>query len=125
MISSARTSARFPLARRPALVFPSPAAPPSISSRGRGEGLFPSRNFQSGQPIKNTLSLRNERAHLAGLRLMQQGFQIRTRDKNRFFGRQDYDAFERIFLFDEIELLIEIAQGRGIENIGTRFRSIE
>jgi len=39
---------------------------------------------------------------------MQQCFQIRTRDKNRFLGGQNHDALERIFLFDEVELLIEI-----------------
>ena len=71
------------------------------------------------------MSFRDERAQLAGLCLAQKCLQISARNKNRFFGGRDDDALERIFLFNKIELLIEIGQSRGVENIGARFRTIE
>ena len=56
------------------------------------------RDFERGEPVENSLTFRDEGAHLAGLRLSQQRLQIGARDEDRLLGRGHDHPF-RAFSF--------------------------
>src|SRR5262245_52031269 len=82
-------------------------------------------NFKIRQPIENLLATLDESAHFAGLRRLQQCFQIGTRDKDRFLCRRNYQAANRSVVLDGIEVLIQLIESRRVENVSARVGTIE
>ena len=83
------------------------------------------RDFKIGQTIENLLAALNKSAHLAGFRRLQQHFQIRASDKDGFFCRCDDQAAKRSVFLHGIEVLIQLFESSGVENVRARVRAIE
>ena len=82
-------------------------------------------NFQRGDSIEHTLAFGDEVAHFAGRRLFEQRFQVCAGDKDRLLGRGDDQTSQGIVAPDGIDVVAQLAHGRGVENVRARFGPIE
>ena len=82
-------------------------------------------NSKIRQTIEDLLAALNESAHFAGFRRLQKRLQIRARNKDRFFCRCDDQTAQRSVIFHGIEVLIQLLESSGVENVRARVRAIE
>ena len=82
-------------------------------------------NSKIRQATEDLLAALNEFAHFAGFRRLQQRLQIRAGDKDRFFCRCDDQAAQRSVFLHGIELIIQLIESRGVENVRARVGTIE
>ena len=83
------------------------------------------RNFQRRNSIEDALPFGDEVTQLAGLRLLQERFQIGARDEDRSFRGGNNQTAHGVVAFDRIDMFAQLAHGRGVENVRARFGPIE
>src|SRR5438094_6907858 len=82
-------------------------------------------NSKIRQPIEDLLAALNESAHSVGFRRLQKRLQIRTGDKDRLLCRCDDQAAQRSVLLHGTEVLIQLIESSGVENVCARVGTIE
>ena len=83
------------------------------------------RNFQRRNSIEDALSFGDEVTQLAGLRLLEQRFQIGARDEDRLFRGRNDQTVQRLVALDNIDMFAQLAHRRDVENVRARFGPIE